>query len=190
MRFTTRYLPALALIGLAVPALASGEARAPGAIEAYDFGFRNTAGGGTSVTINAGETVTFNYPTGTGTGVHNVAFTANRPTSCTQTVGGSGQVPPLPPAAAPGLGGQLPVRYTGLVSVPVRATRQHDRHRRKSSALATPTPTVSPQRQRAPGDRRPRRPLSARRRVACSSRAISAVRPSAARSRSLAPAPA
>ena len=67
MRFTTRYLSALAVIGLAVPALASGEATAPGAIEAYDFGFRNTAGGGTSVTINAGETVTFSYPSGTAT---------------------------------------------------------------------------------------------------------------------------
>jgi plastocyanin len=56
--------------------------------------------GGTSiVTIEKGGTVEFAYPDGTS--LHNVAFTAMQPSSCTQTAGvNSGAVPPLPSSPA------------------------------------------------------------------------------------------
>ena len=38
---------------------------APGTITVVDFGFENAATGENTVTINAGETVSFSYPTGT-----------------------------------------------------------------------------------------------------------------------------
>ena len=53
----------LAAAAVAIPALAQGAPeRAPGTIRAVDFGFENPATGDNTVTINAGETVTFTYP--------------------------------------------------------------------------------------------------------------------------------
>ncbi len=122
-----RYLPWLAcavVAAVGVPALASGAPqRAPGTINAYDFGFNNPATGDSTVTINAGETVSFSYPTGGN--AHNVDFDDVAPTSCTQTAGDDiGPVPPLPgfPDSA-GLGRHLPL--------------QHARARTRSSATRT-----------------------------------------------------
>jgi plastocyanin len=82
---------------IAVPAFALGqEGRAPGSIVAIDYAFENPADGNPLVTINPGETVTFSYPSGSS--FHNVQFTGRAPSSCTLTGGGSGSVPPLPPA--------------------------------------------------------------------------------------------
>jgi plastocyanin len=67
-----------------------------GAIKAVDFEFQNVADPDSNeVTISAGGTVTFSYPSGGN--FHNVGFSTLAPTSCTQTVGpNSGPVPPLP----------------------------------------------------------------------------------------------
>ena len=66
---------------ICIPAFAHGDpARAPGSIVAYDFGFENPAGGGSSVTINRGETVTFSYPSGGN--FHNVVFDSGGPSAC------------------------------------------------------------------------------------------------------------
>jgi plastocyanin len=46
-----------------------------------DFGFQNPATGGNTVTILAGETVSFSYPEGRN--YHNVVFADVRPSSCT-----------------------------------------------------------------------------------------------------------
>ena len=68
-------------------------------INAFDFGFDNPATHANSVTIAAGESVVFAYPSG-GNG-HNVDFSDAQPSACTQTAGtNSGAVPPLP--ALPG----------------------------------------------------------------------------------------
>jgi len=71
-------------------------------INAFDFGFENPATHANSVTITAGESVVFAYPTGGNS--HNVDFTEALPTSCMQTAGAnSGPVPPLPAApSSPG----------------------------------------------------------------------------------------
>ncbi len=72
-----------------------------GVIRAFDFGFENPATGENSLTIAAGQSVTFAYPDGGN--FHNVSFVGNQPTSCTQTSGPVlGPVPPLPtfPATA------------------------------------------------------------------------------------------
>ena len=60
-----RHLPwvAIAAAAIAIPALAEGAPeRAPGTIRVVDFAFENPATGDNTVTINAGETVTFTYP--------------------------------------------------------------------------------------------------------------------------------
>jgi plastocyanin len=75
----------LAALAVAIPALASAKPRAPGAIVAADYAFTNPAGDGSSVTIAAGETVSFSYPAGAN--FHNVVFGGSGPTACT---------PPLP----------------------------------------------------------------------------------------------
>ena len=68
-------------------------------MNAFDFGFENPATHTNSVTIAAGGSVVFAYPTG-GT-FHNVDFSDAQPSACTQTAGtNSGAVPPLP--ALPG----------------------------------------------------------------------------------------
>ena len=69
---------------VAIPALASADPRAPGSIEAYDFGFNNPATGGSVVTINAGETVSFSYPEGNN--AHNVVFDDGQPATCTPSL--------------------------------------------------------------------------------------------------------
>jgi plastocyanin len=105
-----RYLPwmaaaAIALVG--APALAAGgDPPSTAAIVAYDGaggqGFKDASQSDTSdhtVEITSGGTVTFSFPTGAGTSVHNVDFkTAPKPTSCVQTKPTSGQpqAPPLP----------------------------------------------------------------------------------------------
>ncbi len=69
----------------------------PGIINAFDFGFENPATQTNTVTIVAGESVTFAYPTGAS--AHNVDFDAAQPTACMQTAGRDfGAVPPLPGA--------------------------------------------------------------------------------------------
>src|SRR4051794_6137756 len=104
-----KYLPWLAcaaMAGIGVPAIASasgepgsGATAAPGQIQAFDFGFNNPATDDSTVTINAGETVTFSYPSGGN--FHNVDF-STAPTSCTQTSGANvGPVPPLPGFPSP-----------------------------------------------------------------------------------------
>src|SRR3954464_6966649 len=94
--------------GIGVPAIAtaaggepgSGAQAAPGQIMAFDFGFNNPATDDNTVTINAGETVTFSYPSGGNS--HNVDFDAAQPTSCTQTAGANiGPVPPVPAFPSP-----------------------------------------------------------------------------------------
>jgi plastocyanin len=68
-------------------------------INAFDLGFDNPATHTNSVTIAAGESVVFAYPTGGN--AHNVDFSDAQPSACTQTAGtNSGAVPPLP--ALPG----------------------------------------------------------------------------------------
>ena len=110
MGLNTRYLPWLACAAAAaigIPAFAYGDpaargsdSQAPGTINAVDFAFENPANGESEVTINAGETVTFAYPTGGN--VHNVDFFVAAPTSCVQTAGNDlGPVPPLPAMPAP-----------------------------------------------------------------------------------------
>ena len=51
----------LAALVVAIPALASADPRAPGAIQAKDYFFDNPAIGGSAVTILAGETVTVSH---------------------------------------------------------------------------------------------------------------------------------
>ena len=76
---------------------------------AFDFGFNNPATDDNTVTINAGETVTFSYPQGGN--AHNVDFDT-APTSCTQTAGDvSGPVPPVPSFPTP-RGGWAPAGST------------------------------------------------------------------------------
>ncbi len=66
-----------------------------GTLIAADFEFVNPATGDSTVTIDAGESVTFSYPEGSN--FHNVVFGAAVPTSCVQTAGTVvGPVPPLP----------------------------------------------------------------------------------------------
>jgi len=82
---------------LAVASFPSDDALAagPGQIVASDFQFTNPAIGENTVTIDAGSTVTFSYPSGGS--FHSVEFTDDQPTSCTQTAGPVlGAVPPLP----------------------------------------------------------------------------------------------
>jgi plastocyanin len=83
-----------ATVGAAAPSTAS--------IEAHDFAFEDPSNPGSStVTIAAGGTVTFGYPSGGGS-AHNVHFDSNQPTSCAQTSGiESGSVPPLPALPTP-----------------------------------------------------------------------------------------
>jgi plastocyanin len=65
-----------------------------GAFVASDFSW-DAAGGGKTVTIAQGGTVSFSYPTGIS--VHNADFTSGAPSACAQTAGpSSGPVPPLP----------------------------------------------------------------------------------------------
>jgi plastocyanin len=64
-------------------------------INAFDFGFENPSTHENTVTIVAGQSVVFAYPTGAN--AHNVDFDTVQPTSCTQTSGRVfGAVPPLP----------------------------------------------------------------------------------------------
>jgi plastocyanin len=90
----------LALAGLAglavaaLPTIASGDPPSSGSFTAVDDSW-NAGGGGNSVSIAPGGTVTFSYPTGFTS--HNADFTGSAPSSCTQTTGtNSGAVPPLP----------------------------------------------------------------------------------------------
>jgi plastocyanin len=104
-----------ALLGLAVavlPGLAAGDPANTGTFTAVDYAW-NAAGGGHTVTIAQGGTVSFSYPSGAS--VHNAAFDSAQPTSCTQTAGSStGKVPPLPnPAAGPGWSGSCTFNTPG-----------------------------------------------------------------------------
>ena len=68
-------------------------------INAFDFGFENPATHTNTVTIAAGGSVVFAYPTGGN--FHNIDFSDAQPSACTQTAGANtGAVPPLP--ALPG----------------------------------------------------------------------------------------
>src|SRR6478609_106213 len=77
-----RWLILLVATIAAIPAIAYGNpAPAPGSIVAVDFGFQNPAtDGGNTVSVNAGETVNFSYPSGNN--FHSVVFQGGDPTSC------------------------------------------------------------------------------------------------------------
>jgi hypothetical protein len=70
-----------------IPAFAYGDSEPPltGSIQAYDIGFENPATHEPTVTIAAGGTVTFSYPSGGNS--HNIDFFDKQPASCTQTAG-------------------------------------------------------------------------------------------------------
>jgi plastocyanin len=102
-RHATAGLAALATLaaGVAVgvlPALAPGDAAAPttASFTARDFAWEVTGSTVHTVTLAAGGTVSFGYPSGASS--HNADFSGGAaPTSCTQTAGpDSGAVPPLP----------------------------------------------------------------------------------------------
>jgi plastocyanin len=77
---------------LPLSATATSTLPSSGSFTVSDDAF-TAAGGGTTVTIAAGGTVDFSYPSGSTT--HNVDFgSGSQPTSC--TVNGSAQAPPVP----------------------------------------------------------------------------------------------
>jgi plastocyanin len=148
-----RFLPWLACAAVAtagVPAFADGgsDSQAPGSINAVDFAFENPATNDSTVTINAGETVTFAYPTGGS--VHNVTFSGAAPTSCVQTAGTNvGAVPPLPsdPQGA-GWSGQCTFNTAGTYAFVCNAHGFMTGEVRVlagggSTATPTPTPTTT-----------------------------------------------
>jgi plastocyanin len=104
-------LPALASGG-APASTAASSAPMTGSFTAVDYAW-NAAGGGNTVTIAPGGTVSFSYPSGGS--IHNAAFDSAQPTSCTQTAGAStGSVPPLPnPAAGQGWSGSCTFNTPG-----------------------------------------------------------------------------
>ena len=86
-----------AALALAVPALAPGDAPPSSAsFTAVDSAWNVSGSSAHAVTIAAGGTVTFGYPSGTS--AHNADFAGGlAPASCTQTAGSSaGATPPLP----------------------------------------------------------------------------------------------
>jgi plastocyanin len=147
------WLVSAAMVAAGTPALARGEAPAappPAAsIEAYDNGFRDAADPASStVTIQAGETVSFSYPSGRS--YHNVKFddASPQPASCVQTAAPSPySIQPAPPlpfiGESPGWAGtctfDTPGTYTFFCQVhtDMRGTV-------KVEAAGTPTPTPTP----------------------------------------------
>jgi plastocyanin len=95
VRVLSLVLAGLAGLGLAVlPKVASGDPPSTGSFTASDD-FWTASGGGSTVNIATGGTVTFSYPSGFTS--HNADFSSGTPSSCTQTAGtNSGAVPPLP----------------------------------------------------------------------------------------------
>jgi plastocyanin len=146
----TRDLVVIAACALApAPALAYGQGGAPttASVTAMDSGSgagEQHAWSGGDVTLAAGGTVTFSYPSGNST--HNVVFTDAQPSSCTQTAGpDTGPVPPLPArATAPGWAGTCtftaPGRYAFACSIHTNMTGVVT----VVGAEATPIPTPSP----------------------------------------------
>jgi plastocyanin len=119
----------LALIPLAAAVLVS----APADVVATDYAFSPP------VTVNAGETVTFSYPTGISR--HNVAFSTGTPTAC---------APALPerPVRAPWTSAcrfDTPGEYDFVCDLHPQMTG-----RVTVLALPTPTPTADPQPQPQP----------------------------------------
>lgn len=102
-------MPVILALGLAavlLPALAqSVPPPAAGSFTAVDNAW-NAAGGGKTVTIAKGGTVSFGYPSGGST--HNVVFDSKAPQLCTQTAPApTGAVPPLPATpSSPGWSGK------------------------------------------------------------------------------------
>jgi plastocyanin len=110
-----RYLPWMACAVIALvgaPALAAGgDPPSTAAIVAYDEAggqrFQDASQASPTdhtVEITSGGTVTFSFPAGNGTSVHNVDFkAAPKPTSCVQTkpVSGQAQAPPVPSFVQP-----------------------------------------------------------------------------------------
>jgi plastocyanin len=99
VRAHRRYLPlvlALTIGAGLLPALAHGGATpSTGTVTASDPHKWTAGGGGSTVTIAKGGTVTFAYPNGMTQ--HNVVFDTLQPQACTQTFPpASGSVPPLP----------------------------------------------------------------------------------------------
>jgi plastocyanin len=84
-----------------------------GSFTVSDFAF-TAAGGGNTVTIAPGGTVSFSYPSGSNE--HNVDFgSGSQPTSC--TVGGQSQSPPIPSTpTAPGWSGTCTFDTAGTYS--------------------------------------------------------------------------
>jgi plastocyanin len=160
-----------ALLGLAIavlPGLAAGDPANSGAFTAVDYAW-NAAGGGHSVTIAQGGTVSFSYPTGSS--AHNAHFDSAQPTSCTQTAGpSSGSVPPLPHSgSAPGWSGTCTFNtpgtyafhcdvhpYTMIGTVVVQASGTTTGTTTAPTTTTTRTTTTSPTPPHSPGS-----PLSA-----------------------------
>src|SRR4051794_39514443 len=129
---------------VALPALASGDTgRAPASIVAVDYAFQTADGGQGAVTINAGETVTFSYPAGSN--FHNVVFTGDAPTSCTQISGTNlGGVPPLPALPhPPGWSGRCRFDVPGTYAF-VCDAHGFMEGTVTVEAAGTPTPSASP----------------------------------------------
>lgn len=97
MKLIRRGLAALALAGaaMACPPVAIAQTTVAGTLIITDTRVVNPNDGGNTLTIYAGQSVEFTYPSGTN--LHNVDFLAMKPSSCTQTAGPDlGPVPPLP----------------------------------------------------------------------------------------------
>jgi plastocyanin len=71
----------LVAFAVAIPAFAKAGPRAPGTIVAVDYAFQNPADGSSTVTIAAGETVSFGYPDGRN--FHSVVFAGGQSPRCT-----------------------------------------------------------------------------------------------------------
>jgi plastocyanin len=87
------------LVSFIIATNANGDAPAA-SFTAVDFAWQVTGGTATSVHIEPGQSVAFDYPSGAQ--AHNADFGALAPSSCTQTSGtDSGSVPPLPAHPTP-----------------------------------------------------------------------------------------
>jgi plastocyanin len=126
----------------------------PAAILAKDSGASNwfqdassTNPADNSVTVGPGGSVTFSYPAGAS--IHNVVFGASQPSSCTQTAGGAGSGPPLPPGPSPaGWAGHCTFptlgTYTFACSVHPEMIGSIVVEENAPVPTPTPTPTVTP----------------------------------------------
>jgi len=129
----------------------------PAAIEAHDTAspaknwFQDASGSDpadNTVTIAAGQKVTFSFPVGNGTSSHNVSFPTLKPASCTQTAGDvPGAVPPLPKYPLPaGWAGECTFATAGTYTFlcTVHSSEMTGTVIVTSGSEPTPTPTPTP----------------------------------------------